>query len=90
MRTGVRLIAALILTVPAYLGLANSPLNDWFLRGNGWRAFEPWFHFLQSVGFRGEGNMLIGTMLAVSFVLACVVVWLVARLVHQPKPRARR
>ncbi|WP_244120961.1 hypothetical protein [Burkholderia gladioli] len=36
-----QLLLALVLTIPIYLGLANSPLDDWFQSGAGWRAFEP-------------------------------------------------
>lgn len=90
MKAGARLIAAVILTIPVYVGLANSPLNEWFVSGEGWRTFEPWFNFLDSLGFRSEGNVVIGTMLTLSFVLACVVVWLVGRSMRYRHWRIRR
>lgn len=90
MKASARLIAAVMLTIPTYLGLANSPLNEWFLSGKGWRTLEPWLHFLHSLGFRSEGNMVIGTMLALSFVLAYLAIWLAARWVHHTQLHIRR
>jgi hypothetical protein len=53
---------ALALTIPIYLGLANSPLDDWFQSGAGWRSFEPLFDAMARLGIHGEGGILIASL----------------------------
>ncbi|WP_227743860.1 hypothetical protein [Burkholderia gladioli] len=48
-----QLLLALVLTIPIYLGLANSPLDDRFQSGAGWRAFEPLFDAMARLGIHG-------------------------------------
>jgi hypothetical protein len=79
----VRFLAAATLTIAVYLGLANSPLDDWFLSGAGWRAFEPLFNALEALGIHGEGDILLSIMLGVSFAIAWVLVCLGARMFHR-------
>ncbi|WP_321805000.1 hypothetical protein [Burkholderia sp. BCC1993] len=80
MKVLVRLLAAIVLTIPVYLGLANSPLDEWFQSGAGWRAFEPLFRVFETLGVHGQGDILISTMLGASFVIAIALVWLGARM----------
>ncbi|RQR27224.1 hypothetical protein DIE23_27460 [Burkholderia sp. Bp9143] len=80
MKALLRLLAAIVLTIPVYLGLANSPPDDWFQSGAGWRAFEPLFNVFERLGGHGQGDILISTMLGVSFVIALALVWLGARM----------
>lgn len=65
---------ALVLTIPIYLGLANSPLDDWFQSGAGWHAFEPLFDAMARLGIHGEGGILIGAMLIASLAIAAMLV----------------
>ncbi|HDR9337185.1 MULTISPECIES: hypothetical protein [Burkholderia cepacia complex] len=83
MKALVHLAAALALTIPVYLGLANSPLDGWFQSGAGWRAFEPVFNMLEALGIHGEGDILISIMLTASFLIALALVWIGARLFHR-------
>ncbi|WP_434116285.1 hypothetical protein [Paraburkholderia caffeinilytica] len=67
--------AALVLTFPVYLGIArNGRVNEWFLDGRGWAAFEPLFRFCNAIGITGDGNILIATMLFISFLIALTLV----------------
>ncbi len=69
-----QLLLALVLTIPIYLGLANSPLDDGFQSGAGWRAFEPLFDAMARLGIHGEGGILIGAMLIASLAIAAMLV----------------
>ncbi|NML32534.1 hypothetical protein [Paraburkholderia antibiotica] len=80
MKVLAHLLVAIALTIPVYLGLANSPLDVWFQHGAGWRALEPVFNALEALGIHGEGSMLIIIMLGVSFVIALLLVWFGARV----------
>ncbi|NRE31113.1 hypothetical protein E5U26_10565 [Burkholderia pseudomallei] len=90
MRKTLHVLAALILMIPIYLGLASSPLDGWFQSGAGWRAFEPLFDALHALGIHGEGDILIGTMLVISFGIALVLVWIVTRLFQKSKLRTQQ
>lgn len=83
MKVSTRLLFATSLTTPVYLGLANSPLDNWFKSGAGWRAFEPLFRVCRAIGIRSDGDVLIGAMFAASFVIALVMLWIITRLVRQ-------
>ena len=85
-----RLPAAIALTIPIYLGLANSPLDDWFQSGAGWRALEPLFNMFDMFGVHGRGDILISTILAASFVIALALVWLGTRICARKARASRR
>ncbi len=82
--------AAIALTIPVYLGLANSPLDEWFQSGAGWRAFEPLFSVFDMLGVHGQGDILISTMLGVSFVIALALVLLGARILDRGTRKSPR
>jgi hypothetical protein len=64
-------VLAAVLTLPVYLGLANTPaINDWFLYGQGWAVFQPLFDLCNKVGIYGNASILITTMFVVSFLIA--------------------
>lgn len=64
-------VLAVLLTLPIYLGLANTPaINDWFLYGRGWAAFQPLFDLCNKVGIYGNATILVTTMFIVSFLIA--------------------
>lgn len=89
MKALLRLLAAIALTIPVYLGLANSPVDDWFQSGVGWGAFEPLFSVLDMLGIHGQGDILISAMLGVSFVIALALVWLGARMFERGTRESR-
>ena len=73
-------IAAVILTLPVYIGIANIPwINDWFMSGAGWDEFEFIFRVFNVMGISENGKILIGVMLGfsfpLSFVMSFVVTW---------------
>lgn len=75
------LVAALVLMLPVYIGMANiQPLEAWFMSGAGWAALEPWFRLCNAIGIHGDGRILTNTMLFFSFVVSLVAVCLTARL----------
>jgi|GEM_PF-2720818 len=68
-------VLAVLLTLPIYLGLANTPaINDWFLYGQGWAAFQPLFDLCNKVGLYGNATILITAMFVISFLIALAVV----------------
>ena len=69
------LAAASGMTIPIYLGLANSPLDDWFKSGAGWQAFEPLLRVCRALGIYSQGSVLITAMFAVSFIVALMILW---------------
>ena len=76
-----RLAAALVLTLPIYIGLANVPmLERWFLDGDGWQAIEPILHGMGWLGIRGDGRILIGGMLLLSFLIALFAIAIAIRV----------
>ena len=65
------LLLAAVLTLPVYLGLANTPaINDWFLYGQGWAAFQPLFDLCNKIGIYGNASILVATMFVISFLIA--------------------
>ncbi len=81
-RSALYFFAALVLTLPIYTGIANIPAVDhWFTSGAGWGAFEPIFKFAEGLGFRGEGRIIIASMLLISFVISLLVVLALRKLV---------
>lgn len=75
------LVAALVLMLPVYIGVANiRPLEAWFMSGAGWAAFEPWFRLCNAIGIRGDGRILTNTMLFLSFMVSLFAVCIAARL----------
>lgn len=68
-------LLAVLLTLPVYLGLANTPaINDWFLYGRGWAAFQPLFNLCNKIGIYGNATILITTMFVISFAIALTAV----------------
>jgi hypothetical protein len=64
-------VLVVLLTLPVYLGLANTPaINDRFLYGQGWADFQPLFDLCNNVGIYGNASILVTTMFVVSFLVA--------------------
>ncbi|MGN6234218.1 MAG: hypothetical protein ACTHNZ_24015 [Trinickia sp.] len=74
---------AALLTLPVYIGLANTPIiNDWFLYGRGWATFHPLFVLGHAIGITRNAAIVIGTMFVISFVLSVIAVALTRRAVR--------
>ena len=72
--------AALVLTLPVYLALANfPPLENLFLYHDAWKAFTPLFALGNAIGIQDDGAIVETTMFVVSFLLALAIVALAAR-----------
>jgi len=70
-----RMGAAFFLMVPVYSVLGETT-REWFMPyNNGWATFEPW------------ADSLIGTFIAISFVLAVVVSFIIERLFRLMLPQ---
>nr|WKF57037.1 hypothetical protein HUO10_001515 [Paraburkholderia busanensis] len=82
-----RLTSALVLTLPVYIALAHiSPLENWFISGAGWAAFEPLFRLCNAIGITGDGQILIAAMLLVSFAIALLIASIGTSLVRKVRP----
>lgn len=75
----VRLFAAFFLMLPVYDVLVAS-LQGWLTVGSGWRTLAPWLDFLTSLGLAPRHYLLIGTFLAVSFLIAIPLGWIIELL----------
>lgn len=83
-------LIAVLLTLPIYLGIAHiPPLEAWFLSGRGWAVFEPIFRLCNAIGIHGNGLILIGCMLLISFGTALLAVTAAHVLIGQFRNKAR-
>jgi len=72
--------AAVLLTLPVYLALANfRPLQDLFLYHDAWKAFTPLFWLGNTIGIQDDGAIVETTMFVVSFFIALTIAALLAR-----------
>lgn len=79
----IRLVAALVLTLPVYIGLGHlGPLDRWFESGAAWDAFDPLFRLGEIVGVTDQASIVIHTMFVVSFIIACIVIGFASALVR--------
>lgn len=82
-----RLTAALILTLPVYISIAHiDPLDNWFMSGAGWIAFEPLFRVCNAIGITGDSQILITAMLLISFAIAFGIASIGTLLIRKLRP----
>ncbi len=85
------LALAVLLTFPVYIALAKSPpINDWFLYGRAWEAFQPLFDIGRAVGINRQAAIVIGAMFAVSFTLSLIAATVTRRAVRHLVGRQHR
>ncbi len=78
MKIVARIVLALLLTLPIYAGVTAIPwLSHWFNDGAGWDVVAPIFRALGSEGGEQNDDFLLGSLLAISFVLALISSWIV-------------
>lgn len=76
--------AAVLLTLPVYLGLANNPtVNDWFLYGSGWATFHPLLMLGHAAGIESNAAMMVTAMFVVSFLIALAGIEVLRAAVHK-------
>lgn len=74
----VSLIAALVLAFPIAIAIGRSPwFERWMANGPGWNAFDPLLNFFGVIGVEGEGDVVVNTLLVVSFFLSFALTWFV-------------
>lgn len=87
----VSLLAALVLAFPTAIAIGRSRwFGHWMANGHGWDALDPLLNFFGVIGVEGEGDVVVNTLLVVSFVLSFALIWLVFGAVtrarrHEPK-----
>lgn len=74
----VSLLAALVVSFPIAIAIGRSPwFGHWMAAGHGWDALDPLLNFFGVIGVEGEGDVLVNTLLVVSFVLSFALAWFV-------------
>ncbi|RAS25761.1 hypothetical protein [Paraburkholderia bryophila] len=84
MKTLLRGLLAIALTVPVFLGIA--PINAllaWLYSESGYQALGPLFHLFCTVGVEGHESVITSLLLTLSFVLSALIVWLGAALLSR-------
>ncbi len=86
MKQTFRFMLALVLTVPVFFGLSRiDPIARWVGSDAAWSALAPLFRLFGAVGTEGEENVLLGVLLAVSFIVAAVLVWIAGALLARAR-----
>ncbi|MBB5461426.1 hypothetical protein [Paraburkholderia sp. Cpub6] len=82
---------ALVLTLPIAVGIARMPgIDEWFASGAGSEFFAPLFKVLDSVGGENDTDIIVATLLVVSFLVSLILaVALLAIDSHLRRPRHR-
>lgn len=84
----VSLMAALVLAFPVAIAVGRSPwFGDWMAHGRGWDVFDPLLNFFGVIGVEGEGDVVVNTLLVVSFVLSFALVWVTFGAIARTRQR---
>ncbi len=76
LRSAYKLLAALVLAFPIATAIGRSPwFGHWMANGHGWDAFDPLLDFFGVSGVEGESDVVVNTLLVVSFVLSFALAW---------------
>ncbi|RKE24366.1 hypothetical protein B0G76_8251 [Paraburkholderia sp. BL23I1N1] len=83
-----RVLLAVVLTVPVFLGLTRiDSLLGWLYSESGYRTLGPLFHLFGAVGVEGHESVIAGVLLVISFILALCIASLVFTLLKRRKAR---
>ncbi|WCM22438.1 hypothetical protein NDK50_30990 [Paraburkholderia bryophila] len=84
MKTLLRCLSSIALTVPVFLGVTQiNALLAWLYSESGYQALAPLFHLFGTVGVEGHESVITGLLLTLSFVLSALIVWLGAALLSR-------
>lgn len=85
MRRSLRHLAlAALLTVPVAIGISRIPGFDaWFASGSGYRFFGPLFRAFDSDGGEQNTDIIVGTILGLSFLLSLAGTFVFARILRR-------
>jgi hypothetical protein len=83
----VSLIAALVLALPIAIVIGRSSwFGQWMTHGRGWDALDPLLNFFGVIGVEGEGDVVVNSLLVVSFFLSFALAWFVFGAVTRARP----
>ena len=86
-----RLVLALVLTLPVFLGITLiEPLLRWLYSEDGYRVLAPLFNLFGAVGVEGHEGVIAGVLLVVSFFVALCIAWIAAALLTRWKSQRLR
>lgn len=81
-----RFMLPLVLTAPVFFGLSRiDPIARWVGSDAAWSALAPLFRLFGAGGTEGEENVLLGVLLAVSFIVAAMLVWIAGALLARTR-----
>jgi hypothetical protein len=84
----VSLLAALVLAFPIAIAIGRSSwFGHWMATGHGWDEFDPLLNFFGVIGVEGEGDVVVNTLLIVSFILSFALAWFVFGAVMRMRQR---
>ncbi|MFM0660129.1 hypothetical protein [Paraburkholderia sediminicola] len=89
-----RVLFALVLTVPVFLGLTRiDMLLRWLYSESGYQVLDPLFRLFGAVGVEGHESVIAGVLVALSFIVALCIASIVMALLQRSRsqePQARR
>ncbi|WP_118181410.1 hypothetical protein [Paraburkholderia phosphatilytica] len=90
MKAILRLLLAIVLTVPVFLVLTKiDAIPGWLYSDNGYAALHPLFVLFGAVGVEGHESVVAGVLLVASFIIATGIVWGASGLISRSRLRAK-
>ncbi|MEM5299371.1 hypothetical protein VSR82_34305 [Burkholderia sp. JPY481] len=82
---------ALAMTLPIAVGIARMPgIDEWFASGAGSEFFAPLFEMLDSVGGENNTDIIVATLLVVSFFVSLMLAVALLAIVSHLRRTHRR
>jgi hypothetical protein len=83
----VSLLAALVLAFPIAIAIGRSAwFGHWMSTGHGWDVLDPLLNFFGVVGVEGEGDVMVNTLLVISFLLSFALAWVTFGAITRMRP----
>lgn len=83
-----RILLAVVLTVPVFLGVTRIDiLVSWLFSESGYQALSPLFRLFGTVGVEGHENVIAGVLLVLSVVIAVGLVCVGSTLLKRLRAR---
>lgn len=81
-------LLAALLTIPVCVLLSRiDPLARWVGSESVWHALRPVFDLFGSYGVEGDANVVVTLLLATSFLIAWLIVWVAAKFLIRVRGR---